>query len=123
MFNISLRTGIFLLLSIIVLLATTYFDSVHYRAHLKSAIHILTYQMLWGIFIYMLVTENLVFLFITLRRDLGGNYFRNIVNNTYRNSKEEMRIFMFLDMQDSTPLAYKLGSLDFNRYVQDKPYQ
>jgi adenylate cyclase len=118
-FNILLRSCIFVILSATTLLFTSYIDSLQYKNNLDVVPRILTYKTLLGIFIYMLVTENLVSLFIMLRRNLGRNYFRNIIANTYRNPKEEMRVFMFLDMENSTPTVYKLGNLNFSRYLQD----
>ena len=72
-----------------------------------------------GIFIYMLLTEIIVGILILLRRDLGRNYFRNTVINTYHTPKEEQRVFMFLDMENSTPTADKIGHLNYSRYIQD----
>ncbi|MDR1503916.1 MAG: adenylate/guanylate cyclase domain-containing protein [Prevotella sp.] len=50
---------------------------------------------------------------------MGNNYFKNIIYNTYRFPKEEERVFMFIDMVDSTPTADKIGHLKYSRYIQD----
>ena len=72
-----------------------------------------------SILIYMIVSEIVIGLLILTRRNLGDNYFVNTILNTYRNPKGEERVFMFLDMQDSTPTAEQLGYLTFSRYMQD----
>src|SRR5690606_7268327 len=72
-----------------------------------------------NILLYALITEAVVSLIIQLRRNLGRKYFVNIVKNTYRNPKEEHRVFMFLDLEDSTPTANEMGHLNFSRYIQD----
>lgn len=117
--NIIVRSAVFLILSIAILFTITYLDRLHYGINTDNSTGILTRSALLSIFIYMLVTESLISIFITLRRDLGGSYFRNIMVNTYRNPKEEIRVFMFLDMENSTPAVYELGDLSFSRYIQD----
>lgn len=72
-----------------------------------------------NILLYAFVTETLVSLIMLLRRNLGRKYFINILKNTYRNPKEEERVFLFLDLEDSTPTAHKMGHLNFSRYIQD----
>lgn len=71
------------------------------------------------IIIFMLSAEYLAGVLILLRRSLGGNYLYHILKNTYSNPKEEERVFMFLDMENSTPSAQQLGHLNFSKYVQD----
>jgi len=72
-----------------------------------------------NILLYAFVTETLVSLIMLLRRNLGRKYFVNILKNTYRNPKEEERVFLFLDLEDSTPAARKMGHLNFSKYIQD----
>src|SRR5690554_7481302 len=84
--------------------------------------------MIWGfnhpgtinILLYAFITEFLVGLIILLRRNLGRKYFINTIKNTYRNPKEEHRVFMFLDLEDSTVIANKMGHLNFSRFIQDR---
>ena len=52
-------------------------------------------------------------------RKLGRGEFWNWVRGYYYNPKEEERIFMFLDMRNSTELAEKLGDLKFSKLVRD----
>ncbi|MBI5706864.1 MAG: adenylate/guanylate cyclase domain-containing protein [Armatimonadetes bacterium] len=49
---------------------------------------------------------------------LGHGVLVNWVLGRYHQPKEEERIFMFLDLKDSTPLAESLGNLKFSRLSQ-----
>lgn len=117
--NILIRTAIFFMLSFGILAIVFYSNRLLGHNNAADSTFPLTRNALLSIFIYMIVTENLVSVFITLRRDLGGNFFKNIIVNTYRNPREETRVFMFLDMENSTPTVYKLGHLKFSSYIQD----
>jgi len=52
-------------------------------------------------------------------RKLGPGVLRNWILGKYHRPREEERIFMFLDMKDSTTLAEKLGALRFSSLVKD----
>lgn len=52
-------------------------------------------------------------------RKLGPGVMRNWITGKYHRPREEERVFMFLDLKDSTPLAERLGSLEFSALVQD----
>ena len=119
LFNIFLRTLIFSILCVLLLFAVSRVFMDNGNAVVFDIRKTFTENPVVNIFIYMLIIENLVALFILVRRNLGGNYFLNTVTNTYRNPKEELRVFMFLDMQDSTPIAAKMGHLNFSNYVQN----
>lgn len=65
----------------------------------------------------------IVVFFITsvyqISRKLGPGVLANWIRGYYYNRREEDRIFMFLDMKDSTMLAEKLGNLKFSALVRD----
>lgn len=50
---------------------------------------------------------------------LGPRVLRNLLLGKYRQPVEEQRIFMFLDMRDSTGHAERLGHNRFSRLLQD----
>lgn len=52
-------------------------------------------------------------------RKLGPGTFGNWLRGYYYSPKREERIFMFLDMKDSTSLAEQLGDLKFSSLVRD----
>lgn len=117
LFNILFRITVFCLLSHIV-----YYTLLTFYGYSMN-----TQFIVWGfndpgtinILLYAFVTEFLVGLIILLRRNLGRKYFINTIKNTYRNPKEENRVFMFLDLEDSTVIANKMGHLNFSRFIQD----
>ncbi|MEM6816434.1 MAG: adenylate/guanylate cyclase domain-containing protein [Bacteroidota bacterium] len=49
----------------------------------------------------------------------GKGVFINILMGKYRTPKEEKRIFMFLDLKNSTTIAEKLGHLKYSQFIQD----
>ena len=49
----------------------------------------------------------------------GQGVFIKILMGKYRKPKEEERIFMFLDLKDSTAIAEKLGHLKYSQFIQD----
>lgn len=52
-------------------------------------------------------------------RKLGPGVLRSWMFGKYHDPSEEERIFMFLDMKDSTMLAERMGNLAFSRLVRD----
>jgi len=58
-------------------------------------------------------------IFIEIDRKLGpGNLWKMLTGKFYR-PREEERIFMFIDLQDSTPIAEKLGHIEFSKLLKD----
>ena len=49
----------------------------------------------------------------------GKGAFIKILMGKYRTPKEEERIFMFLDLKDSTTIAEKLGHFKYSQFIQD----
>lgn len=55
----------------------------------------------------------------SISKKLGPNVFVNWLTGKYYSPKEEERIFMFLDLKNSTTLAEKLGSMRFMKLCQE----
>lgn len=72
-----------------------------------------------SVMVSMVLMEMLVGLVVTLRTNLGKNYFRNFIRNAYFTPIMENRIFMFMDLRDSTLLVEKMGSTAFSSFIQD----
>src|ERR1044072_3462852 len=73
-------------------------------------------------------TEALVYIFGTvfgisflleLSRRIGPGRLVNWLIGRYRSPREEVRLFLFIDLTDSTPLAEELGSLKFSYLLRD----
>lgn len=63
------------------------------------------------IYQYLIFTSFLINALIHIERILGPGQFLKIIPGRYLQPKEEYRIFMFLDLNDSTALAEKRGPL------------
>ncbi len=65
----------------------------------------------------------LLFILTLLAMEVNEKYsrgvFLNIMMGRYLQPKEENRIIMFLDLKDSTPIAEKLGSKDYFKFIRD----
>jgi len=68
----------------------------------------------------------LIFLVTMLVLELAEKYspgvFRDILIGKYLKPRIEKRIVMFLDLKDSTPIAEKLGSKEYFRFIRDFIY-
>ncbi|MFT4204735.1 MAG: adenylate/guanylate cyclase domain-containing protein [Chitinophagaceae bacterium] len=106
---ILVRVFVFSTIAILIFIA---FDGISHFNELASRNAV-------SFFIYMVLTEIFVGLMVLLKRNLGRNYFVNTIINTYHTPKEEHRVFMFLDMEDSTRTVEQMGHLNFSKYIQD----
>lgn len=66
-------------------------------------------------FIAVIVTSGIY----QISRKMGPGVLRGWMMGRYHQPREEERIFMFLDMKDSTTLAEKLGAIRFSALVRD----
>ena len=63
---------------------------------------------------------SLVFSFIRIAIEkFGKGVFFKMLLGKYKDPKEEKRIFMFLDLKDSTTIAEKLGHFRYSQFIQD----
>lgn len=69
--------------------------------------------------IYLLLVEGAVGITVTLRNNMGKNYIRRLIRNTYFDPREEYRVFMFTDLEHSTELVERMGNLFFSKFIQD----
>lgn len=73
----------------------------------------------WALLFYI-VTASIVFSFIkiAIERFGSGTFFKMLLGR-YKNPREEDRIFMFLDLKDSTAIAEQLGHHKYSQFIQD----
>lgn len=57
-------------------------------------------------------------IYATISEHLGYNVLRNFFTGKYHKPKHEQRIFMFLDMKNSTTIAEKLGHYKYFEFLQ-----
>lgn len=124
-----LRTRSFLLTVLLQVLAATVCIGGSFMvalaiclAQLKSAPPVLPTLMRPAGYVPLILTILLAFVFAALNqvsRKLGPGVLLNWITGKYHSPLEETRIFMFLDLKDSTTLAERLGNLEFSALVKD----
>ncbi|AXT20592.1 adenylate/guanylate cyclase domain-containing protein [Flavobacteriaceae bacterium AU392] len=63
---------------------------------------------------------SLIFSFIKIANEkFGRGVFLKMLIGKYRNPQEEKRIFMFLDLKNSTSIAEQLGHFKYSQFIQD----
>ncbi len=73
----------------------------------------------WAIILYI-VLVSFVFTFIKIATEkFGKGVFIKMLMGKYKNPQEEKRIFMFLDLKDSTTIAENLGHFKYSQFIQD----
>jgi adenylate cyclase len=69
---------------------------------------------------FFIIVSSFVFSFIKIATErFGRGMFLKMLLGTYTKPKEEKRIFMFLDLKDSTTIAEKLGHQLYSQFIQD----
>lgn len=72
--------------------------------------------------LYWLVLFLITQLLIELNEKYSPGVFADILLGRYVNPKIEKRIVMFIDLKDSTPIAEKLGSQQYFRFIREFIY-
>lgn len=57
-----------------------------------------------------------------LHRKLGKDAIYNLVFGKYHNIKQEDRLFLFIDLNNSTDIAEEMGELEYSHFLQDYFY-
>jgi adenylate cyclase len=92
------------------------FDAEHLRG---SAAFLFESQELRPAYAVALIVIVLMSALGQISGKLGPGVLWSWMLGRYHRPKEESRAFMFLDLKDSTPLAEKLGDLEFSALVQE----
>ena len=71
------------------------------------------------IIIYALVATISFILVYQISRKMGQGVLWNFIIGKYHRAREEERIFMFMDINNSTELAENLGDVEFNNLLND----
>ncbi|EJG02061.1 adenylate/guanylate cyclase domain-containing protein [Flavobacterium sp. F52] len=105
------------LISVIVLIL--FLSAVFYLFFYEGNLCSFNFSLVVTIAVYAVVVESFITVAVLLKRSVGKNYFTDFFKGTYMTPIEEERVFLFLDMVDSTPLVQQLGSYRFSRLMQD----
>jgi adenylate cyclase len=71
----------------------------------------------WSIVIYMGAIINVTLFISEVSDNLGQGILMNFLTGKYHQPREELRIFMFLDMKSSTTIAEKLGHVQYYKLL------
>ncbi|AZQ65038.1 adenylate/guanylate cyclase domain-containing protein [Flammeovirga pectinis] len=69
--------------------------------------------------IYVLTTALLLNALFQLKDILGPELFKSVIQGNYYTPKEENRIFMFMDLYNSTSIAECLGHMKYSMLIQE----
>ncbi|MGB3801361.1 MAG: adenylate/guanylate cyclase domain-containing protein [Lewinella sp.] len=71
------------------------------------------------VLLYFVLVSLLITLFQRMHQKVGPGILGNMLVGKYHRPREEERIFLFIDLRDSTPIAERLGHLSFSQLIQD----
>ncbi|CAN1565022.1 CyaA Adenylate cyclase, family 3 (some proteins contain HAMP domain) [Fimbriimonadaceae bacterium] len=71
------------------------------------------------VYAFVLVASVVASFFMSLGRKLGPGVLSGWMLGRYRQPIQERRVVMFLDINDSTTIAEKVGDADFSSFVRD----
>lgn len=74
---------------------------------------------LWSIWIFWGFTVILALFILQVSEKLGQGVLVNYLLGKYHRPREEVRIFMFLDLKSSTTIAERLGHIRYSQLIQD----
>jgi adenylate cyclase len=80
---------------------------------------VLFHEDLVTIIIYALVLTVSFILVYQISKKMGQGVLWSFIIGRYHHAREEERIFMFMDLNNSTELAEKLGDIEFNNLLKD----
>ena len=105
------------IMMVIAILATQAFTQAAMEP--DEIITILRSKVYWVIFVYFLLVAGVISFVRMVNQKFGPGILWNMFIGRYRNPREELRVFMFLDLRSSTTIAEKLGHIKFSRLIQD----
>jgi adenylate cyclase len=73
----------------------------------------------WSLLLSVVIFSLIINLIVKMKELIGGTILFNLLIGHYRIPRTEKRIFMFLDLKDSTAHAEHLGDAKFSKLIQD----
>lgn len=73
----------------------------------------------FSIYLYIVSVDIFMFGLRQVNLFLGSNNLWKLLRGKFYSPREEERIFMFLDLKDSTQHAEKLGHIKYSKFIQD----
>ena len=112
--EVLVQTGIAVFSLAILVITSNQIDSV--RISLIQFIFSPT-TLLWVVFSF--IVSFFIYFMEIVKSKIGGRVMLNLILGKYHSPRVESRIFMFLDMKDSTTHAENLGHIKFSSLIQD----
>ena len=69
--------------------------------------------------LYWIILFAITQLYIEINEKYSPGVFIDIIRGKYMQPKTEKRIIMFIDLKDSTPIAEKLGHVEYFKFIRD----
>ena len=118
---VFLRTGLYLIAFaavgvIIVLVLSTFAYS---SDELWEAYGQMTFRSLASFGLWLILTVGLISLALEVERVLGRGNLLRLFLGRYRRPREEERVFLFMDLRGSTPIAEELGHRRYSELLQE----
>ena len=95
---------------------------VVYRLYFGTEIAILIFAFDTGsfaVYFYVLFVDFFLNVLYQVNMMLGEGNLRRFIRGEFYTPSEELRVFMFLDLQSSTTIAERLGHLSYSLLIQD----
>lgn len=110
----------FILIKLLMVLALIIFnEQIHGWGDRSMVIHALKGQTFIAFMVYFLIVSAIITFIRQMDQKFGPGVLWNMLIGKYHKPREEERIFMFIDLKDSTKIAEMLGHLKFSRLIQD----
>lgn len=110
--------GVLIQLMMIVM-GITISNSIYGSVNWSDLRELVTGKLFWVFFVFFMLNSFVISFFQIIRQYFGDRVLLNLALGKYYRPFEEYRIFMFLDMKDSTTIAEQLGTIQYSRFVQD----
>jgi adenylate cyclase len=69
--------------------------------------------------IYSLLINTIIVIVLQLNKLFGKGNMVKLITGKFYKPKEELRVFMFIDLKSSTTIAENLGHIKYSRFIQD----
>ena len=93
-------------------------DFTYQNALQRSLDEVLQIRMMIRKVVYWLILFAITQLFIEINEKYSPGVFIDILSGKYTQPKIENRIIMFMDLKDSTPIAEKLGHIQYFKFIR-----
>ena len=92
---------------------------LHLMGFSKTIVEILPMPVIKIRILYAFCTNFVISIMLEVILILGKNMLKRIIQGKFYKPFQDSRIFMFLDLKDSTVFAEKLGHIKYSRLIQD----